>query len=238
MEVIVGDITAEIEAVFFVQLPRGHPVSLKGYDFTIHEYFNTTTNIIDTYTEEINRNSEVHSLRFNVVDMIDEVALSKHWNEELCNTKKIEITRLLSDIYKYRPVRPHYIWELMIHELKECIYFLNRPYLQFHANDLYQNICVLGQQRGIPFLYVHEGKLIHLNSFYSNNIQRHLSIQILNMITDIHVAHNIKLNDASIIKETRILPPLIMRHHPMRFENRTVIEYINMNVADVVQASR
>ena len=235
---MIGDIPAEMEAVFFVQLPRGTPLQLKGYDLTVHDSFDTITNISNIYNDEIHRNNDSHSLRFQVVHLIDEVALSGHWSNALRNTKKIEIKQLLDNIHNYRSMKPRYVWELIIHELKECIYFLDRPYLQFHTNDLYRNICVLGQQRGIPSVYVHEGHPSFLKSPYSNSMQRYISAQFLKNMIDIHVDNQIKIKEVSNVQSCGLLPPFLLRHHTTRFEGRTIIQYIDMSVADIVHASR
>ena len=238
MEIMIGDIPAEMEAVFFVQLPRGTPLQLKGYDLTAHDSFDTITTIIDRYNDDIHRNNDSHSLRFQAVHLIDEVALSAHWSNTLRNTKKIEIKHILDNIHNYRSMKPRYVWELIIHELKECMYFLDRPYLQFHTNDLYRNICVLGQQRGIPSVYVHEGHPSSLKSPYSNSIQRYLSAQILKNMIDIHVDNQIKVKEIPNIQSHGLLPPFLLRHHTIRFEGRTIIEYVDMSIVDIIHASR
>jgi len=238
MEIMIGDLPAEMEAVFFVQLPKGTPLQLKGYDFTTNDFFDTITNISDIYNEEINRNNNSHSLRFHVVHLIDEVALSGHWSNTTRNIKKLEIKQLLDNIHNYRSMKPRYVWELIIHELKECMYFLDRPYLHFHTNDLYRNIIVLGQQRGIPSVYIHEGYPSSLKSPYSNSIQRYISAQFLKNMINLHVDNQVKIKEIPNIQTCGLSAPFLLRHHTIRFEGRTIIEYIDMNVVDVVHASR
>jgi hypothetical protein len=178
MEIMVGDLPAEMEAVFLAQLPKGTSLELKGYDFKTHQLFELSTNIIETDNEEINANNEAHYIRFQVVHMIEEVVHSETWSDTKRSTKKTEIQHLLTNIYTHRSLRAHSLWDLLINELEECIRVLEYPQLRFHADNLYRNISVVGQQRGTPSTYYRQKQSLSLKPTYSNQTQRYISTEL------------------------------------------------------------
>ena len=235
-----------MEAIFFVQLPKGTSLELKGNMIKNNEYINMITSIIDTDNQEINDKNNLHYMRFQVVDIIKKIALTTFWNDVLRAKQKIDIHELRTNIYQYHSVKPHYLLELMINELNECMHVMELPYLHIHIHQLYRNSKVLGQQRGIPTIYNHKGQLSSLNNVYSNSIQQYFSTKLCKLTDEIQTVLHTKK-----VASNCLSPPLILRHHYLKSKNKSVIEYIdmsrinkepieytNMTIADVVNVSR
>jgi hypothetical protein len=248
MEIIVGDLSVDMEAIFLVQLPKDTSLQLKGNIISTNESIEMTTTIIDTDNEKINDKNNLHYIRFKVVLMIEKITNSTYWNDILRDKYKIEINELTMSIYRYYAINQHYLLEHMLNELNVCVYIINLPYLHLDIHHLYRNSKVLGQHRGIYSIYEHKRQSSStVKSIYSNSIQLYFSQKFRKMIDEIKCTRHTKKD----VYDTCFSPPLILHHYYVKYENSTIIEYINMKyanketveytnmtIAEVVNASR
>jgi len=130
MNVIIGDMTAGFEAIFFAKIQHHSPISLKGYNILTQEHFviNSHVTAVNDINEQLN--AYANYIRFEVIDVLESPTA------EMIDEYIAKITICKEN--------PHMLWDILIQQLNQAKNMLGRhdPYSR-------QTIGCLGTMRGI-----------------------------------------------------------------------------------------
>ena len=156
MNIIIGDMTAGFEAIFFAKISHRFRVSLKGYNLLTQEHFVVNSHVMTYDNVKDQLNAYAHYLRFEVIDILESPTLEK-------------IDEYITKITQYKAENNHMLWDILIQQLKQAKKSFGRhdPYLR-------QTLGCLGLMRGIS------GE----DHVFSNAIQRQFSNQLSQNVSE------------------------------------------------------
>lgn len=178
LEIMVGDLSAGMEAVVLAKIPLGHVLTVKGYDLKASQLITVETTVSSTEDVTIQTDGEAHYLRFDVLALLDDIASGKQTYERYVEMV-IACTR---DIKAYREKHAHALWDLLLNELDRALKSLKFPHM-YHRNLTRQHGAYLGMMRGISSQPVGEIPSNHYNVF-SNGLQHTLSHELSREVTE------------------------------------------------------
>ena len=156
MNVMIGDMTAGFEAIFFAKIAHHFPVSLKGYNLLTQEFFVINTHVMtyDNINDQLN--AYANYIRFEVIDVLESPTMEK-------------IDAYIAKITEYKTENDIAMWDILIQQLKQAKKSFGRydPYSR-------QTIGCLGVMRGIS------------DYVFSNATQRQFSDQLSQNVNQLY----------------------------------------------------
>lgn len=185
-EVIVGDMSAGMEATILAKIPAGCMAELTGYDLKSHSTFRLTSVVQNNLNEELQINGEAHYLRFTVLDIIEatNTLLKQHGvSKDDIKSHKNKVKECIDTITGHMKSHTHSLWDILLNELNTCINSLDNYNSRNHyemAGLMTQRAGYLGRMRGIA---TQDNTQEPMNStpvmnVFSNTLQRHISEQM------------------------------------------------------------
>ena len=149
MNIMIGDMTAGFEAIFFAKIAHRFRVSLKGYNLLKQEHFVVNTHVMTYDNIKDQLHAYANYIRFEVIDVLESPTMEK-------------IDAYIAKITEYKTENDIAMWDILIQQLKQAKKSFGRhdPYLR-------QTLGCLGVMRGISDDHV-----------FSNSIQRQFSNQL------------------------------------------------------------
>ena len=178
LEIMVGDLSAGMEAVVLAKIPLGHVLTVKGYDLKASQLITVETTVSSSEDVTIQMDGEAHYLRFDVLALLDDIASGKQTYERYLEMV-ITCTR---DIHAYREKHAHALWDLLLNELDRALKTLKFPHM-YHRNLTKQHGAYLGMMRGTSSQPVGEMPSDIYNVF-SNGLQHTLSHKLSREVTE------------------------------------------------------
>jgi hypothetical protein len=183
-EVVIGDLSGGMSAVFLAAIPKDGSIRLKTYDLTNHCDIELETRVIDVDDETLQTNGEAHYLRFEVLSLMEQ---SRDLMNPFAKDEKVkELVNKLdlqtSILQEYKLNHPHSLWDILIEQLSNCKRNLeNRKKAGDLPQVMSQNVAYLGRMRGIAAVSsaMANAPLPAISSAYSNSIQRHISAEMV-----------------------------------------------------------
>lgn len=160
INILIGDLPADMDAIFLAKLPTQHPLIMKAYDLTQHAFITMEITIKTTDNPQLQNNAIAHYVRFQVLSLIDQVLQftkkqSEVDPESISSLKKNKLINNINDyitlIQQYSVTYSHSLWDILLKELEYCkYYFENRKDCCEDWQSLMSqhNLC-LGLMRGI-----------------------------------------------------------------------------------------
>jgi Mg-chelatase subunit ChlD len=177
LEIMVGDLPAGMEAVVLAKIPLGHVLTVKAYDLKASQLITVETTVSSSEDVTIQTDGEAHYLRFDVLALLDDIAVGKQTYEHYLEMV-IACTR---DIHAYREKHAHALWDLLLNELDRALKTLKFPHM-YHRNISKQHGAYLGMMRGTSSQPVGEIPSDIYNVF-SNGLQHTLSKDLSREVT-------------------------------------------------------
>ena len=177
LEIMVGDLSAGMEAVVLAKIPLGHVLTVKAYDLKASQLITVETIVSSSDDVTIQTDGEAHYLRFDVLALLDDIAAGKQTAEDYL--KMIAICT--QDIHAYREKHAHSLWDLLLNELDRAAKSLKFPHI-YHQNLTKQHGAYLGMMRGTSSQSPDElpSKVYNL---FSNGLQHTLSHELSREVT-------------------------------------------------------
>ena len=177
LEIMVGDLSAGMEAVLLAKIPLGHVLTVKAYDLKASQLITVETTVSSSDDVTIQTDGEAHYLRFDVLALLDDIAAGKQTAEDYL--KMIAICT--QDIHAYREKHAHSLWDLLLNELDRAAKSLKFPHM-YHQNLTKQHGAYLGMMRGTSSQSPDElpSKVYNL---FSNGLQHTLSHELSREVT-------------------------------------------------------
>jgi hypothetical protein len=177
LEIMVGDLSAGMEAVVLAKLPLGHVLTVKAYDLKASQLVTVETTVSSSEDVTIQTDGEAHYLRFDVLALLDDIASGKQTYEHYLEM----VVACTHDIKVYREKHAHPLWDLLLNELDRALKTLKFPHM-YHRNISKQHGAYLGMMRGTSSQPVDEMPSDHYNIF-SNGVQHTLSHELTREVT-------------------------------------------------------
>ncbi len=194
LEIVIGDMSAGMEAAFLAKLRVGTTVELKGYNLQTHTPFQISKPITITHDSFLHINGEAHYLRFEVLYILEHArgimmrGVSQTSVRELLD----KLNSLIHLITQHRAQHQHSLWDILLEELNTC-----KLSLEQNRNDvdtphlMTQRAGYLGRMRGIAAtMSPNQGESdMGINSpipaerTFSNIAQRLISSQMVASVT-------------------------------------------------------
>ena len=182
-EVIIGDLPAGMEAVFLAKVDPSVAITLKGFTLANHYDFELVARVQVTQDLELQTNGEAHYLRFEVLALIDQSQhyMNRYSREEDVVTIISKLVAQIQVIEDYKKNHPHSLWDILIHELKQCKRYLeNRRHISPDTPQIMsQHSSTLGRMRGIS---ASQDQDPISPAVFSNRMQRHISAELQNSL--------------------------------------------------------
>jgi Mg-chelatase subunit ChlD len=178
LEIMVGDLSAGMEAVVLAKIPLGHVLTVKGYDLKASQLITVETTVSSSEDVTIQTDGEAHYLRFDVLALLDDIASGKQTYERYVEM----VIACTHDIKAYREKHAHALWDLLLNELDRALKSLKFPHM-YHRNLTKQRGAYLGMMRGTSSQPADELPSNHYNVF-SNGIQHTLSQELSREVTE------------------------------------------------------
>ena len=178
LEIMVGDLSAGMEAVVLAKIPLGHVLTVKAYDLKASQLITVETIVSSSEDVTIQTDGEAHYLRFDVLALLDDIASGKQTYEHYV---EMVIART-HDIKTYREKHAHALWDLLLNELDRALKSLKFPHM-YHRNLTKQHGAYLGMMRGTSSQSAGELPSNHYNVF-SNGLQHTLSHELSREVTE------------------------------------------------------
>jgi hypothetical protein len=177
LEIMVGDLSAGMEAVVLAKIPLGHVLTVKAYDLKASQLITVETTVSSSEDVTIQTDGEAHYLRFDVLALLDDIASGKQTYEHYLEM----VVACTHDIKVYREKHAHALWDLLLNELDRALKTLKFPHM-YHRNISKQHGAYLGMMRGTSSQPVDEMPSDHYNIF-SNGVQHTLSHELAREVT-------------------------------------------------------
>ena len=177
LEIMVGDLSAGMEAVLLAKIPLGHVLTVKAYDLKASQFVTVETTVSSSEDVTIQTDGEAHYLRFDVLALLDDIASGKQTYEHYLGM----VVACTHDIKVYREKHAHPLWELLLNELDRALKALKFPHM-YHRNLTRQRGAYLGMMRGTSSQPADELPSNHYNIF-SNGLQHTLSHELTREVT-------------------------------------------------------
>ena len=177
LEIMVGDLSAGMEAVVLAKIPLGHVLTMKAYDLEASQLITIETVVSSSEDVTIQTDGEAHYLRFDVLALLDDIASGKQTYEHYLEM----IVTCTSDIHVYREKHAHPLWDLLLNELDRALKTLKFPQL-YHKNIMKQHGAYLGMMRGTSSQPMDEIPS-YVNNVFSNGLQYTLSHELSREVT-------------------------------------------------------
>jgi Ca-activated chloride channel family protein len=177
LEIMVGDLSAGMEAVVLAKIPLGHVLTVKAYDLKASQLATFETTVSSSEDVTIQTDGEAHYLRFDVLALLDDIASGKQTYDRYVEMV-IACTR---NIKAYRENHAHPLWELLLNELDRALKALKFPHM-YHRNLTKQRGAYLGMMRGTSSQPVDEMPS-NIYNIFSNGLQHTLSQELSREVT-------------------------------------------------------
>lgn len=177
LEIMVGDLSAGMEAVILAKIPLGHVLTVKAYDLKTSQLVTFETTVSSSEDVTIQTDGEAHYLRFDVLALLDDIASGKQTYEHYLEM----VGACTRNIKAYRENHAHALWDLLLNELDRALKTLKFPHM-YHRNLTKQHGAYLGMMRGTSSQPVDELPTNAYNVF-SNGIQQTLSHELSREVT-------------------------------------------------------
>ena len=177
LEIMVGDLSAGMEAVVLAKIPLGHILTVKAYDLKASQFITVATTVSSSEDVTIQTDGEAHYLRFDVLALLDDIASGKQTYEHYLEM----VITCTHDIKAYREKHAHPLWDLLLNELDRALKALKFPHM-YHRNLTRQRGAYLGMMRGTSSQSADELPSNQYNIF-SNGLQHTLSHELTREVT-------------------------------------------------------
>lgn len=177
LEIMVGDLSAGMEAVVLAKIPLGHVLTVKAYDLKASQLATFETTVSSSEDVTIQTDGEAHYLRFDVLALLDDIASGKQTYDRYVEMV-IACTR---NIKAYRENHAHALWDLLLNELDRALKTLKFPHM-YHRNLTKQHGAYLGMMRGTSSQPVDEMPS-NIYNIFSNGLQHTLSQELSREVT-------------------------------------------------------
>lgn len=184
MEIIVGDMSAGMEATILAKIPTGGIIELTGYNLQSHTSFTMNTVVKNDDSEELQTNGEAHYLRFQVLDLLEmtnNLLKRTGVTEDEIKEQKEKVKECISVISDHQTAHSHTLWEVLLQELNTCKVGLdnynNRNHYEMAAL-MTQRAGYLGRMRGIATQEPSDIPSVPVTRTFSNYVQRQISAQM------------------------------------------------------------
>jgi len=205
VEIVIGDMSAGMEAAFLAKIPVGATVGLKGFNLQTHNTFEMTSVVAMTDDAALQVDGQAHYLRFEVLALLEQARPLMNWSTATAMVAEhiTKITTLITTITDYQRDHAHSLWPILLEELNNCKHSLeNRGHNNHESAGLMtQHAGYLGRMRGLAAApsqgpHVHWGGVsavasdpgatpsgevpgpIPLGRTFSNTAQRQISSQL------------------------------------------------------------
>ncbi len=184
MEIVVGDMSAGMEATILAKIPTGTMVELTGYNLQSHTSFTMNTVVKNDESEELQTNGEAHYLRFQVLDLLEmtnNLLKRTGVTEDEIKEQKEKVKECIDVISEHQSEHSHSLWEVLLQELNTCKVGLdnynNRNHYEMAAL-MTQRAGYLGRMRGIATQEPSDIPSVPVTRTFSNYVQRQISAQM------------------------------------------------------------
>jgi Mg-chelatase subunit ChlD len=177
VEIMVGDLSAGMEAVVLAKIPLGHVLTVKAYDLKASQLVTFETTVSSSEDVTIQTDGEAHYLRFDVLALLDDIASGKQTYEHYLEMVGV-CTR---NITAYREKHAHPLWDLLLNELDRALKALKFPHM-YHRNLTKQRGAYLGMMRGTSSQPADELPS-NIYNIFSNGLQHTLSHELSREVT-------------------------------------------------------
>jgi Mg-chelatase subunit ChlD len=188
LEVIIGDLSAGMEAAFLAKIPTGGIVTVTGYNLQTHTPFEMNTVVQSLDDEEHQVNGEAHYLRFEVLNLIETTnIILKRYNvtQDEIKAQLEKVKECITVVSEHQNNHTHSLWEILIQELNTCKNGLENHNNRHHYDMgalMTQRAGYLGRMRGIasqePDLPSGVPAATPVTRTFSNYVQRQISAQM------------------------------------------------------------
>jgi Mg-chelatase subunit ChlD len=177
VEIMVGDLSAGMEAVVLAKIPLGHVLTVKAYDLKASQLVTFETTVSSSEDVTIQTDGEAHYLRFDVLALLDDIASGKQTYEHYLEM----VTACTRNIKTYRENHAHPLWDLLLNELDRALKALKFPHI-YHRNLTKQRGAYLGMMRGTSSQPADELPS-NIYNIFSNGLQHTLSQELTREVT-------------------------------------------------------
>jgi hypothetical protein len=178
LEIMVGDLSAGMEAVVLAKIPLGHVLSVKAYDLKASQLITVETTVSSSEDVTIQTDGEAHYLRFDVLALLDDIASGKQTYEHYLEM----VITCTHDVKAYREKHAHALWDLLLNELDRALKSLKFPHM-YHRNLTKQHGAYLGMMRGTSSQPADEMPS-NIYNIFSNGLQHTLSHELSREVTE------------------------------------------------------
>jgi len=132
IDILIGDLPADMDAIFLAKLPTQHPITLNAYDLKQHTFITMETVVTLPDNPQLQSNAMAHYIRFKVLSLIDQVLkFTKNTSdidpESISSLKQQKLIKYINEylllIPQYSVSYPHSLWNILIKELEYCKYY-------------------------------------------------------------------------------------------------------------------
>ncbi len=132
LEICIGDLPADMDAIFLAKLSPQQSVTLKFYDLKLHDFVIMEILIKPSDTPELKNNAMAHYIRYQVLSLIDQVLKFTKKNaevdpESVSHLKQKQLMKTINDYIQIIPTcsesYPHLLWDILKRELEYCKYY-------------------------------------------------------------------------------------------------------------------
>jgi hypothetical protein len=178
LEIMVGDLSAGMEAVVLAKIPLGHVLTVKAYDLKASQFVTVETTVSSSEDVTIQTDGEAHYLRFDVLALLDDITSGKQTFEHYVEM----VITCTHNIKAYREKHAHALWDLLLNELDRALKSLKFPHM-YHRNLTKQRGAYLGMMRGTSSQPVGEMPS-NIYNVFSNGLQHTLSHELSREVTE------------------------------------------------------
>jgi len=177
LEIMVGDLSAGMEAVLLAKIPKGHVLTVKAYDLKASQLITIETTVSTSEDVAIQADGEAHYLRFDVLALLDDIAVGKQTAEHYL--ERIDVC--IRDIQTHREKQTHSLWDLLLSELERCRKMLQAPRSLHDEATMRQRSACLGMMRGTSSQAADEESQMY--NVFSNQLQHDLSSDLVREVS-------------------------------------------------------
>lgn len=160
INILIGDLPADMDAVFLAKLPTQHPIIMKAYNLKQHEFITIEITVKNTDDPQLQNNAIAHYIRFKVLSLIDQVLQftkksSEVDPESISSLKRKQLIHSINEyiilIDKYSVSNSHSLWNILRKELEYCKYYFEnkKDCCEDWQSLMSQHNLCLGLMRGI-----------------------------------------------------------------------------------------
>lgn len=132
LEICIGDLPADMDAIFLAKLSPQQSITLKFYDLKLHDFITQEILIKTADTPELKNNAMAHYIRYQVLSLIDQVLKFTKKNKEVnpesvSHLKQKQLMKTINEYLQIIPTcsesYPHLLWDILKRELEYCKYY-------------------------------------------------------------------------------------------------------------------